>query len=116
MRLRETELPTEILTAAEVRGSLTLAGDIRSDVAFQNDVNALLARVEQFQMPWRSLSDLNPAPLESPIVVDTTPLPVAVPASARGQARGGLKIPTLTGVPVAGRQRTVAGGRSGRRS
>ena len=57
--------------------SLTNADDFRGDVAYQNDVNALLARVEQMQMPWRSLADLNPAPLTSAIVADTTPLPVA---------------------------------------
>ena len=71
------ELETEILAAAEVRRTLADGRDIRSDVEFQNDVNALLARIEHLQVPWRSLSDLNPAPLTSAIVADTTPLPVA---------------------------------------
>jgi hypothetical protein len=66
----------EILAAAEVRRSLADGSDIRGDIDFQNDVNALLARVEYLQMPWRSLSDLNPAPLASAIVSDATPLPV----------------------------------------
>jgi hypothetical protein len=66
----------EIVTAGEVRRSLAEGSDIRGDVDFQNDVNALLARVEYLQMPWRSLSDLNPAPLESAIIPDATPLPV----------------------------------------
>jgi hypothetical protein len=70
------ELETQILAAAEVRRSLADGSDIRGDVDFQNDVNALLARVEYLQMPWRSLADLNPAPLESAIVPDATPLPV----------------------------------------
>jgi hypothetical protein len=72
--MRETE--TEILAAAEVRRALASGSDIRGDIDFQNDVNALLARVEYIQMPWRSLSDLNPAPLASAIVPDATPLPV----------------------------------------
>jgi hypothetical protein len=70
------ELETKILAAGEVRRSLTDGRDVREDIDFQNDVNALLARVEYLQMPWRSLSDLNPAPLPDPIVPDATPLPV----------------------------------------
>ena len=70
------ELEMEILAAGEVRRSLADGGDIRGDVDFQNDVNALLARVEYLQMPWRSASDLSPAPLASAIVSDATPLPV----------------------------------------
>jgi hypothetical protein len=66
------------MAATEVRRSLTADGDLRSEVDFQNDVNALLARVEQWQMPWRSLSDLSPAPLASAITADATPLPVRV--------------------------------------
>jgi hypothetical protein len=77
--MSELETETEILAASEVRRSLTRDNDIRGTIAFQNDVNALLARVEQMQMPWRSLSDLEPAPLASAIVADTTPLPVAIP-------------------------------------
>jgi hypothetical protein len=71
------ELETAILAAGEVRRTLADGLDIRGDIDFQNDINALLARVEHLQMPWRSLSDLNPAPLASAIVADTTPLPVA---------------------------------------
>jgi hypothetical protein len=72
--MREIEM--EIVAAGEVRRSLAEERDIRGDIDFQNDVNALLARVEYIQMPWRSLSDLNPAPLASAIVPDATPLPV----------------------------------------
>jgi hypothetical protein len=74
----ESEIGIEVLAASEVRRSLTNENDIRDSIAFQNDVNALLARVEQMQMPWRSLSDLEPAPLSSAIVAEMTPLPVAV--------------------------------------
>jgi hypothetical protein len=76
------ELETEVVAASEVRGALTHERDIRGLVDFQNDVNALLARVEQMQMPWRSLSDLEPAPLASAIVSDATPLPIALPQAA----------------------------------
>src|SRR5215831_15824983 len=70
------ELEMAILAAGDVRRMLADAQDIRGDVDFQNDINALLARVEYLQMPWRSLSDLSPAPLPSAIVSDATPLPV----------------------------------------
>jgi hypothetical protein len=82
------ELETVIVTAGEVRRRLADGRDVRGDVDFQNDVNALLARVEYLQMPWRSLSDLEPAPLPSAIVPDATPLPVARPQRA----------PTLDGI------------------
>jgi hypothetical protein len=76
------ELGIEIVAAAQVRRSFVDGRDIRGDVEFQNDVNALLARVEHLQMPWRSLSDLSPSPLPSAIVADNTPLPVRRPAVA----------------------------------
>jgi hypothetical protein len=43
------------LTIQEVRRSLVAWGDIRNDVAFQNDVNSLLAGLERIEPPWRSL-------------------------------------------------------------
>ena len=48
---------TEILAARDVRGSFSPAGDIRSDVAFQNDVNSLLARLDRWVLPWTGMSD-----------------------------------------------------------
>jgi hypothetical protein len=75
------------VAAGQVRRSFVDARDIRGEVDFQNDVNALLARVEHLQMPWRSLSDLSPAPLANPIVADTTPLPVRRPARILGIGR-----------------------------
>ena len=98
------ELDTEILAAGEVRRSLTDGRDIRGDIEFQNDVNALLARVEHLQMPWRSLSDLNPAPLASAIVSDTTPLPVARPG-ARALAGIGPLAPLVVSSRVVSRSR-----------
>ena len=45
----------QILTAAEARRALT-KGDIRGEVAFQNDINTLLARLEETKIPLRALS------------------------------------------------------------
>jgi hypothetical protein len=41
-------------------------------------------------MPWRSLSDLNPAPLASAIVADTTPLPTVLPGAQRTRTLAGI--------------------------
>jgi hypothetical protein len=64
----------QIVRAADVRRSLTVPGDVRSDVAFQNDINALLARFEELKAPWLPLSGTLPgAPVS--VVADTTPVP-----------------------------------------
>jgi hypothetical protein len=49
----------QFVTAAEARRALT-KGDLRSEVAFQNDINTLLARLEETKMPLQALS--NPQP------------------------------------------------------
>jgi hypothetical protein len=90
------------LAAGEVRRALARASDIRGDVEFQNDVNALLARVEHLQMPWRSLSDVSPSPIASAIVSDATPLPVV-------RRPGALPIGNLAPLVVA--RRPVASAR-----
>ena len=46
------------VAAPSVRRTLTQPGDIRSDVDFQNDVNRLLARMEEARMPWQPASEL----------------------------------------------------------
>ena len=48
-----------IVTAAEARRALT-NGDIRSEVAFQNDLNTLLARLEETKVPLLALSRPQP--------------------------------------------------------
>jgi hypothetical protein len=48
----------EIMTAPNVRRSLTTPGDVRSDVDFQNDINSLLARIEDVQLPWKAVAHL----------------------------------------------------------
>ena len=47
-----------VLPAQNVRSSLTTPGDIRSDIAFQNDINNLLARIEEVKLPWTAASRL----------------------------------------------------------
>ena len=45
----------KIVTAAEARRALT-NGDIRSEVEYQNDINTLLARLEEKTIALRALS------------------------------------------------------------
>jgi hypothetical protein len=54
MKKKETR-QVKIVTAAEARQALT-SGDLRSDVAFQNDINTLLACLEEKQPALRALA------------------------------------------------------------
>jgi hypothetical protein len=49
-----------IVGPAEVREALTSEGDIRGDVAFQNDINRLLAWFEESPLPLRALAEIEP--------------------------------------------------------
>ena len=49
----------EIVTAAEARQALT-SGDLRSEIAFQNDINTLLACLEETQPALRALAGPQP--------------------------------------------------------
>ena len=49
-----------IVSAAEARRAIT-NGDIRSEVAFQNDINTLLARLEETKVPLQALSRPQPS-------------------------------------------------------
>lgn len=57
-----------VLPAQNVRSSLTTPGDIRSDIAFQNDINNLLARIEEVKSPWTAASLLVSFGTESEVV------------------------------------------------
>lgn len=57
-----------VLPAQNVRSSLTTPGDIRSDIAFQNDINNLLARIEEAKLPWTAASLLVSFGAEGPVV------------------------------------------------
>jgi hypothetical protein len=68
----------EVLPASGVRRALTSAGDIRADISFQNDINNLLARIEESQLPWTAafrLSSLGAAvtPVAQPRRNSVTP-------------------------------------------
>lgn len=47
-----TDQDIKIVATREARRALT-GGDIRDEVAFQNDINSLLARLEEPQLPLR---------------------------------------------------------------
>jgi hypothetical protein len=47
-----------MVAAPSVRRTLTDPGDIRSEIDFQNDVNRLLARIEEARMPWCPAAEL----------------------------------------------------------
>jgi len=57
-----------VLPAQNVRSSLTTPGDIRSDIAFQNDINNLLARIEEVKLPWTAASLLVSFGADGPVV------------------------------------------------
>jgi hypothetical protein len=46
------------IAASSLRRLLTVRGDLRSEVAFQNDVDALLGRIEEMAVPFRSVAGL----------------------------------------------------------
>jgi hypothetical protein len=53
---------TEILDTRKVRRQLAARGDIRGEVALQNDVNSLLARLEREVPPWVAMEGVAPMP------------------------------------------------------
>jgi hypothetical protein len=62
-RKRDSEMndpQVRIVTAAQARRAMTKEGDIRDEVAFQNDINTLLARLEETKVPLRALSRPQP--------------------------------------------------------
>ena len=70
--MREPDV--QIVRASDVRRSLTRPGDIRTEIGFQNDINALLARFDEVRVPWQALAGPTPT-LRPSVVADTTPIP-----------------------------------------
>jgi len=96
---------TKFVRAAQVRRSLTQPGDIRAEVAYQNDINALLARFDEVKVPWRALA--GPAQTIPPsIVADDTPVPSPLPAQRPRIKRIDVTFPRLRvvdgGAPAVG--------------
>ena len=48
----------KFVAAPLVRRTLIVRGDVRADVAFQNDINALMAQIEEEPIPFRSVAGL----------------------------------------------------------
>src|SRR5262245_6717932 len=71
-------LQASVVRAIDVRRSLAGPGDVRADVAFQNDINSLLARFDEVKIPWVSLAGVSPT-LPVSVVADTTPVPTTKP-------------------------------------
>jgi hypothetical protein len=56
------EMHSQRLAARDVRRSLTASGDVRGEIAFQNDVNSLLAALERKLPPWEAAGGAEPSP------------------------------------------------------
>ncbi|HEX3696789.1 MAG TPA: hypothetical protein VH374_15520 [Polyangia bacterium] len=79
-------------SVSEIRKALTVDGDIRSEVAFQNDVNAILATVGK-------LTALGPATVvEEDVPISITPVPAAITPVPMAIT------PTLRRAPAGGRR------------
>ena len=48
----------KFVAAPLVRRTLIVRGDVRADVAFQNDINAMMAQIEEDPVPFRSVASL----------------------------------------------------------
>src|SRR5262245_47138914 len=86
----------QIMRTADVRRSLTPPGDLKADIAFQNDINALLARFDEVRVPGLPVAGTLPT-LPVSVVADATPIPA-------------LKQPRLSRQAAAPRLRVVEGG------
>jgi hypothetical protein len=91
----------QVGAVSTLRGALTVAGDIRSDVEFQNDVNALLATVGKLTAlgpnqaakavaPKADDFEVSISDTPEPVVATPTPVPTPRPASVR-RARAGFR-------------------------
>src|SRR5262245_38295283 len=57
----------DIVAAAGVRRAVVPAGDIREDIAFQNDINLLLARLDAGNTPLKALGWVREAVTAEPM-------------------------------------------------
>jgi hypothetical protein len=70
-----TRAGSNFVMAGSVRNALVEYGDIRAEIEFQNDINSLLARLDEGSCPLEAL-----APPSQPVLV------------AGVEARGGMRI------------------------
>ena len=59
-----TNSGSDFVMAGNVRGALIDSGDIRAEIEFQNDINGLLARLDEGSSPLVALA----APCQPPLV------------------------------------------------
>lgn len=58
----------DIVAAAGVRRAVVPSGDIREDIAFQNDINLLLARLDAGNTPLKALGWVSEAVTVAPML------------------------------------------------
>jgi hypothetical protein len=58
----------DIVAAAAVRRAVVPSGDIREDIAFQNDINLLLARLDAGNTPLKALGWIREAVAADPML------------------------------------------------
>lgn len=85
----------DIVAAAGVRRAVVPAGDIREDIAFQNDINLLLARLDAANPPLRALGWVREAVLADEPVTRSEPMLRVI--------RGGGGMPRLVSDSFVGR-------------
>ncbi|HEY2903067.1 MAG TPA: hypothetical protein VGL59_20970 [Polyangia bacterium] len=77
-------------SVSEIRKALTVDGDIRSQVAFQNDVNAILATVGKLTALGPTAMVDEDVPINiTPVPVAITPIPAAITPRPRRMPAGG---------------------------
>jgi hypothetical protein len=121
--MRQPEI--QIVPATSVRRSLIGVGDIRAEIAYQNDINNLLAQFEESRIPWRALAapagqdPVKPAVRRASVRVPATPpvlrifdggglVEAPTLAQARGVAPDAVRV--IGGGGGTGRKRANRGG------
>jgi hypothetical protein len=107
----------QIVPAAAVRRSLIGVGDIRAEIAYQNDINNLLAQFEESRIPWRALSaPAGQAPAQ-PARRASVRVPPATPVLRIFDGGGLIEGPTLAQARGVATEavRVIGGGTTGRK-
>jgi hypothetical protein len=112
------EPTVQIVPAAAVRRSLIGVGDIRAEIAYQNDINNLLAQFEESRIPWRALSaPPEQAAAQPPARRASVRVPAIAPVLRVFDGGGLVEAPTLAqarGVATDA-VRVIGGGGTGRK-
>lgn len=77
----------DIVAATGVRRAVVPAGDIREDIAFQNDINLLLARLEATNPPLRALGWVREAVAAEPVALSSPEPMLRIIQGGRGTSR-----------------------------